>query len=231
MQGVDRLRRYLESRGLSGRFPDALTLTREPYYIDGQDWGDFYVMSAEIHSPAGELVSRHRTYLSDRDDGKLIRIDDQAVDARKLAKGKIPKGSAIRLSPIGDVLAIAEGIETALAVREGSGALCWSCVSAVGIQNFIPPSEVRLVEIWGDNDASGIGQKAAATASRRLREEGFEVRLVLPTEEGEDWLDVLNRAGEDVMLSARERASKLWASSPKGREAFEEALLREVLGL
>ena len=230
MQGVDRLRRYLESRGLSGRFPDALTLTREPYYLDGKDAGDFDVMSADVTSPDGIVVSRHRTYLCPKGDGKLTEIDGAPVTARKLTKGQIPKGSAIRLCNEKDVLAVAEGVETALAVREGSGVACWSCVSATGLALFEPPPWAYLIEIWGDTDESQAGQRAAARLSDRLRGKGVDVRVMLPTVVGRDWLDVLVEEGEDALLAARETAARLWRASRAGREALEDAaLLRKAI--
>ena len=106
-------------------------------------------------------------------------------------------GAAIRLTQATDTVALAEGIETALAVHESTGVPVWTTISAHGMQSIQLPPEIETVELWADNDASGVGQKATEKAATRLLREGREVYILVPPIENSDWLDVLNRSCED----------------------------------
>ena len=77
-------------------------------------------------------------------------------------------GAAIRLAPAGEVLGVAEGLETALAASALSGMPVWACLSATLLRRFEPPSGVRLLTIWVDKDRSGTGERAAAALRDRL---------------------------------------------------------------
>src|SRR5262249_40158574 len=93
------------------------------------------------------------------------------------------RGAATRLCELGeedDVLALTEGIETALAVQQATGTPTWSCISSTGLTAVEVPPSVRQVLIWGDNDQSGVGQKAADELALRLHREGREVRVLIP---------------------------------------------------
>jgi putative DNA primase/helicase len=105
--------------------------------------------------------------------------------------GKPIIGAAIRLHPAGDVLGVAEGIETALAAKQLFGVPVWSCISAVGIESFAPPSGVRKLIVFGDNDAKGTGQAAAWGLAKRLITVGIDVDVKIPERIGWDWLDEL----------------------------------------
>ncbi|MBI5445872.1 MAG: toprim domain-containing protein [Deltaproteobacteria bacterium] len=57
-------------------------------------------------------------------------------------------------------MALAEGIETGLAVHELTGAPGWATVSAGGMRRLELPPVVRVVTVAGDNDENGTGQDA-----------------------------------------------------------------------
>jgi putative DNA primase/helicase len=103
--------------------------------------------------------------------------------------GKPVSGAAIRLSPAGVCLGIAEGIETAIASSQIAGMPVWSCISAHGIETFEPPVGVTSIVIFADNDESFTGQKAAFSAAHRLDQRGIHVDVRIPPKVG-DWLDV-----------------------------------------
>lgn len=182
----DEAMRYLAGRGLHVDLPlSALRLHPGLVYRDGGDTlGRFPALVALVTGPDGNGVTLHRTYLQD---GQKARVPSP----KKLMPGKPIKGSAIRLYPTNDVLGIAEGIETALAARQLFGLPIWSCISANGIESFIPPREIRKVIIFGDNDMSGTGQAAAWALAKRLIAEGMECEVRIPTTLGMDWADCL----------------------------------------
>ena len=195
--------RYLAGRGLDlALYPDALRHHHALMYwieVDGKphQLGSYPALLAAITSPAGDLAGLHRIYLT-ADGHKAAPIHpttSEALPTKKLAtigEGAM-QGAAIRLyAPEAGVLALAEGIETALAVRLGSGLPCWAAVSAWGMQNIVLPESVTDVYIMADNDTSGTGQRAAHALARRLLTEERQVRVVIPDRPGADWLDTLN---------------------------------------
>ncbi|GIW29046.1 MAG: hypothetical protein KatS3mg070_2409 [Meiothermus sp.] len=169
------LRTYLRARGLSITPPPTLRLAT---------WGEKRFMLARVEGPRG-LVGMHMTLLKPDGSGRL---------EKRLAKGSHPLGGAIRLYPLeaSKPLALAEGIETALAVHQSTGWPVWACVSAIGLEQVQLPPEALEVVICADHDKAGL--EAARKLARRLLSEGRRVRLATPPREGTDWLDVLGGA-------------------------------------
>jgi hypothetical protein len=204
------LGRYLKARGLSLEPPPSLRLAR---------WKGEPVMVARVEGPGGHfgaptpqmnLLGLHLT---------TLEPDGRGRREKRLAKGSRPKGGAIRLFPLeaGKPLALAEGIETALAVREATGWPVWATIAAPFMKEVIVP-EVEEVLIAADHDKAGL--EAAHALARRLLREGRRVRVAVPPEEGEDWLDALGRLGQ-------EEAGRLLQGAPEV-EASEEGGLEEA---
>jgi putative DNA primase/helicase len=168
------LRRYLRARGLGLEPPPALRLA----FLRGEP-----VMVARVEGVKG-LLGLHLT---------TLEPDGRGRREKRLAKGSRPRGGAIQLYPFeaGTPLALAEGIETALAVRETTGWPVWATIAAPFMKEVVVPHEVKEVVIAADHDQTGID--AAKSLARRLIREGRRVRLAVPSVEGEDWLDVLVR--------------------------------------
>jgi len=213
---------YLCHRGLSGEVPNDVRLHPAlPYYDDENEHiGDYPAMIATVRDPAGQAVTVHKTYLAAGGEGKA-----EVPKPKKLhppIERGATRGAAIRLAdPVDGVLALAEGIETALAVMEATGTPAWATISAGGMKAIELPDEVQRVEIWGDNDSSGTGQRAAAALASRLCKENREVYVLLPDHEGTDWLDVLVSDGPKALAEARTQVGK-WEPSPDDNTAAEE---------
>ncbi|MBL3529144.1 MAG: toprim domain-containing protein [gamma proteobacterium endosymbiont of Lamellibrachia anaximandri] len=138
------------------------------------------------------MVSVHRTYLTKY--GYKAPVES----AKKIMGVPYPltcSGAAIRLYPAGKTLAIAEGIETALALRVSLRMRVWAAISAHGLETIVIPNKVERVLIGADNDKNGRGQLAASRLAKRLRHEGREVRIITPEQVGSDWADVLLEGG------------------------------------
>lgn len=108
-------------------------------------------------------------------------------------------GGAVKLTDddaVTTVIAIGEGIETALSIRElpelGNMPV-WSLLSAGGITNFPVLPGIESVWIAADNDASGTGQKAARTAAERLNAANVETIILASTQAGADLNDKVAR--------------------------------------
>jgi putative DNA primase/helicase len=137
-----------------------------------------------VTGPDGALSTLHRTYLTN--DGRKAPV----TEPRRLVPGIIAKGAAIRLGPAGDVLGIAEGIETALSATALFGVPCWAAVSDARLAAWQPPPEAKRIIVFGDNDPNYAGQSAAYALARRLRSDERVVEVQIPTELGADWNNV-----------------------------------------
>ena len=194
------LTRYLRARGLSLEPPPALRLA----FLRGEP-----VMVARVEGVKG-LLGLHLTILEPYGRGRK---------GKRLARGSKPRGGAIRLYPLeaGHPLALAEGIETALAVREATGWPVWATIAAPFMKEVALPPEVKEVVVAADHDKAGL--EAAKALARRLLREGRKVRLAVPPEEGEDWLDTLTRLGPEEVGRLLQGAPEVEASEEGGLEA------------
>ncbi|MDA2926322.1 toprim domain-containing protein [Acidobacteria bacterium AH-259-G07] len=168
------LRSYIKSRGLNTnslpiciRFHPNLS-----YYENGTKIGSYPALVAKVSGKDGNGIGLQRIYLTR--DGQKANVPEV-----KKAIGKL-KGGAIRLDDPNDVLHLAEGIETALAVRQATGEPTWATVSATGLEKVELPSNVKTVHIWADLDRSETGEKSAQKLATRLYQDGITVFVHLP---------------------------------------------------
>jgi DNA primase len=157
---------YLESRGL-WICPETL------YFHPACPFGE--TTAPAILAP----VNSHRTGLVEA----VWRIRLNAHGQKVVRYGLGPmKGNASRLywSP-GPDLAIAEGVEDAIAVHKRHGLPAWAALSASNMPELILPRHYTRVLIFADHDADGGGLKAAHKLARRLQDEGRTVHVLRPT--------------------------------------------------
>ncbi len=143
-------------RGSYGRHP---TGARRPQMI------------ARVEHVEHGPVAVHCTYLTVDGSAKAT------VDPVRMCHGPV-RGAAVRLAPAGPVLAVAEGIETALSYMQLTGTPTWAALSAAGIRTLVLPETVREVVIATDPDPVGI--VAAHIAARRWLREGRHVSIARP---------------------------------------------------
>lgn len=196
---------YLDFRGLGGLTPfphDVRLHPALPYWFPGPDGkpvelGRYPALMAVARDIAGKVRGLHRTYLHQAGQGKapVVSPTGEPLPAKKLialAPGAI-RGCAIRLYPITDSnLAVAEGIETALAVRRANpGWPCWATLFAGNLANFDWPEGIETLAICADNDRNQCGQEAAKALARRLFRlaEPPAIKLLIPDNPDTDWLD------------------------------------------
>ncbi|MDD2663855.1 MAG: toprim domain-containing protein [Dechloromonas sp.] len=185
--------RYLIRRGLPIP-PDADALR---YHAGLQYWsadhtgkhlllGEHPALIARIVRPDGLAVGLHRIFLDEA--GEKFSRDD--LPAKKLFKCGELVGAAVRLSPIiDDRLAVAEGIENALAFGAATGLPCWSALSASLLPGVALPPAARRVYVALDPDQAG--QRAASRLAERMMNEGRQVFLCPPPAGAADWNDAL----------------------------------------
>jgi len=182
---------YLLHRGL-GAAPGSLRY--HPGVFDGDSKRKYQAMVASIQDFRGAPSGIHLTFLEEVD-GRWIKARIPAPKKqRKIAR--TIAGGAIRLTTKGGdgCLAVAEGIETAIAVREMYGTPCWSTMNSSGLVSFqLPEARPIQLHIYADNDKNYAGQKAAYTLANRLatKDDFFQVFVQAPPVLG-DYLDFLN---------------------------------------
>jgi hypothetical protein len=170
---------YLRGRGITLPIPDVLRFLSSCWHREIGTKGP--AMIALVEHPIHGHVSVHRTWLRADGTGKAD------LDPNKMTLGPYA-GGAIRLAPVAPVLAIAEGIETALSYTQLTGLPTWSAICAKGIEKLILPPEVRELIFAVDPDPVGI--KAVESAARRFVRQGRVVSIAKPPP-GLDFNDIL----------------------------------------
>lgn len=182
---------YLRNRGITlVDFPAVLRFHPHlPYYDEENNFiGYFSAMLGMVQEQNGRCVTIHRTYLGNGCKANLPKPKKMMAPIYPGAT----KGAAIKLfEPIDGKLAVAEGIETALAFHIATQMPIWVTISAGGMEKIKLPPSVTEITIAVDNDESGRGQKAAFVLSQRLLGEGRAVRRVMPPKVGYDFADML----------------------------------------
>ena len=92
------------------------------------------------------------------------------------------------MAPLGPMLAVAEGIETALTAIVAN-VPAWAALSSGGIRSLILPEVVRDIMIAADPDT--VGMVAARAAPLRWRAEGRRVVVACPSSTDLDFNDLL----------------------------------------
>jgi hypothetical protein len=153
--------RYLRARGLMIEPPPSLRFLPAAEYMPRIF---LPAMIAGLQAPDRRVIAVQITFLDPRGDRKA-----QGATPRRTI-GRMHNG-AVRLGPAGDVLGIAEGIETALAAMQLTGIPCWACLGSQRMARVAIPDTVREVHLFGDNDEPGrlaVEQAAKAHAHRRV---------------------------------------------------------------
>ncbi|EKA5635822.1 toprim domain-containing protein [Vibrio navarrensis] len=181
--------------------------------------GYFPAIVSLVTYPHGKAATIHRTYLDHCGNKLNMVVEGVEVNAKKIMSRCEPlplTGSAIHLyESKGEVLHVAEGIETALAVKQVLASRkidepVWACISTTIMENLQPPKGVKYLFIWADKDIKRLindkwvepGLDAAMTLAENLEESDVWPVIMYPTfdiPEGRksiDWNDVLVEHGE-----------------------------------
>lgn len=172
---------YLRGRGLA--LPNNREALRLHDRARAPDGTYHPAMLAMVTGADGKPATIHRTYL-----GKNGKADIETP--RALMPGTLPDGSAIRLYRHRERLGIGTGIETSIAAARKFKVPTWAAINDSMLVKWIPPSGVKEVWIFGDNDIKMGGQAAAYALGHKLMTR-FDVscRVMIPDEAGKDWAD------------------------------------------
>ncbi|MEL7028473.1 MAG: toprim domain-containing protein [Pseudomonadota bacterium] len=175
---------YLRRRGLNPSA--ALDLREHGSLYHGPTRGSFPAMVAAVKRwPSDDVLAIHRTYLDHAAPRKA------PVVPAKMMLGPC-RGGAVRLSHLGETLAIAEGIETALSYQELFKTPCWAALSCAQFEHFVVPDGVRELIFVLDNDANRASFRAYERAAERLWRMGLKIYSeVCPLPYPSDFNDLL----------------------------------------
>lgn len=179
--------RYLRGRGITCDLP--ATLRFHPDCWHGPTSKRLPAMVALVEGSEGFGI--HRTYLRPDGGGKAD------VGPQKAMLGRV-NGGAVRLTPPGRPLVVAEGIETSLSLACGllnAPATIWASLSTSGMRALrLPNRPGRLTVAADGEDAGRDAAEALATRAFRL---GWRTYL-LKAPDDQDWNDVLVGQAKEV---------------------------------
>jgi putative DNA primase/helicase len=107
-----------------------------------------------------------------------IRLDSFGQKVGRFGLGDCRGGAARLVDAYAEPLAVAEGVEDALAWMQLTGSPAWAALSTSGMAGLVLPTHFRDVTVIADGDAPGI--KAAKALGRRLQAEGRNVQVKRP---------------------------------------------------
>ena len=184
--------RHLLGRGVGGcaGLGDLLEHPCAPYSVYRPGGRSGRAMMAAIRDPQGSLTAVELTYLSPNG-----RPTPGLRTPRKTV-GRVPPGSAVRLSPAAADLLVAEGVVTTLSAMRRFGLPGWALMSAGNLARWSPPGAAANILIAGDRGRAG--EVAAERLARRLRAAGREATIALPPPPSGDWNEAVraDRGGE-----------------------------------
>jgi putative DNA primase/helicase len=153
---------------------DRVVTSRKPYRTAVCN-----LMVAAFQRPDGEMVSVQRTTLRLNPLNVPYRID-------KITTGALDRG-AVRLAAAGEILGIAEGVESGLSAQQLFNIPCWVALGC-RLASIAIPICVRELHVFADNDEPG--RRAAEAVVQAYP--GHKVVLRYPPEPFGDWNDALN---------------------------------------
>ena len=195
--------RYLQSRGITSPPPAPIRFL--PQQRNWSDGGIYPAMISLVQRMPGDEdpgasrsavslidAGAHYTFLQGGGPDGPVRKADTATC--KLTLGQLRHGG-VWLTPvetIGEQLAVAEGIETALSVLQITRLPTVAALSAAGMQSLRWPPQVRRLWIAADNDEAGL--KAAEMLLGRALRAGLQAHTKIPAGGKNDFNDLLRSA-------------------------------------
>ena len=168
---------------------------------------DYYDSEKNFRGKHPAIVSRLRDANKNHVCSHYVFIDNKGSKitfnpVKKLA-GKA-KGATLILNGLNfQEIAVAEGLETALAIHQATGLTTYVCFSANGVKDFCCPSEVTKLHIFADQDASRTGERVSKILAKRESSKKRQVFVHIPDKallngsKSVDFLDLLN-SNQDI---------------------------------
>lgn len=171
--------RYLRARAIEGELPGPDILRFHPRMTSLEDRERRPALVASLVNNQGVLEGIQVTLLSAHGAAKAALTTPRRTIGRLM-------GHYVRIDAPGDVLVVAEGLETALSARRALGAGAWAFLSAENLAQFEPPPVIDKLIIAADHDEAG--HAAAARLQERVKR-SIACEIALPPDNHPDWND------------------------------------------
>lgn len=144
-------------------------------------------MVCMIAGPDGRAANLHCTFLTT--DGRKA----EAEPVKRVMRGPLPEGAAVRLGKAVQTMGVAEGIETAIAASILHKMIpVWATVNGTMLAKWSPPPEAESILIFADNDENYTGQAKAYQLANRLSVQFKKsCDVIIPEHVGRDFADIL----------------------------------------
>jgi hypothetical protein len=183
---------YLRTRGLTALHETGNLRFHPRCYYRPDDHGPtetWPAMIAAVTNLRGTITGAHRTWLAPDGSGKA------PIDTQRKAIGDL-LGHAVRFGIAGEVIAVGEGIETILSVRQAMPHMAMAAaLSAAHLAAILFPDDLRRLYVVRDNDPAGDG--ARDNLVERANAAGIEAIVLSPVLE--DFNEDLRRLDLDAL--------------------------------
>lgn len=170
--------KYLKSRGIQV-LPKSLRYEERLYH--SQTRQNYPAMiSAITRWPNKMPHAVHRTYLQQERKAN--------IEPNRMMLGQI-NGGAVRMGRFDKILALAEGIETALSVQQLTDMPTWAVLSSSNYSGLILPDSVEEVHIFADHDKAGLSK--AQDAALQWKKTDLKVSIKFPKHYCQDFNDLI----------------------------------------
>ena len=182
----DPVDRYLRGRGLKQPYPPTLKIQLRAFHCRARC--ELPALVAAISAwPSNKVAAVQRTFLTPdgrKAEGEPVRMTSGVV-----------KGGAVRLAAAGKTLAVAEGVETALAYQQLHSTPTWATLGTSGMRRVVLPDDLDQLVIAADHDAPGL---KAATELKQRTSRRTMVGIAVPPAPLDDWNDHLLESVSDA---------------------------------
>jgi putative DNA primase/helicase len=132
---------YLRARGITIAPPPSLRCAGGGYHLTDPATA----MVAAVQAPDRRIIAVQVTRLDPSGERKA------QVPIPRRTFGALGNG-AVRLAAAGDVLGLAEGVESALSAMQLSGVPTWACLGASRMHRVAVPESILELHVFADND-------------------------------------------------------------------------------
>lgn len=184
---------YARSRGIVIKLPETVRFIMTPRWREdatGEVGRDHPAMACALQDVTGAIVGVQCVFLQDGGRRKYERVHADGSKAKAKLSFGIIVGSAFRLGPPTEHIAICEGPEDGLTLRqEMPDRSIWVACGTAMMPRMALPAEIAQVTIAGDNGAAG--RTAAQEAGAAFLATGVAVNEIFPDAGFKDWNDQL----------------------------------------
>lgn len=185
--------KYLVSRGLKILPHNGVRYSKMEFSGKGQP--KMPAMVAYATTNRGKILYKHCTYIIN---GSKLKSENPK---KMFSVVESEEPCAIKLFKEEHILGIAEGIETALSVKQMFNVPTWATINPSFMKKFVAPKGVVRLNIYADNDSNGTGLEAAFSCGRKNILNGndvVQVNIFWPKRYETDFNDTLVSGYHDI---------------------------------